>query len=113
VSISPTFYEQIPKAQKDTDDLTVFLALLESSRVKATRKMLVKLTEQDIQRTRRPTNRFANKVSPHLVLGNFWDALLQSVSWIWANFICLWWFDLRLEPIYNTAQAASKNNAEF
>ncbi len=25
VSVSPTFYEQIPNAQKDTDDLTVFL----------------------------------------------------------------------------------------
>jgi len=40
VSISSMFYKQlflkkIPKVQKDTDDLTVLIALLESSRVKA------------------------------------------------------------------------------
>jgi len=49
VSISSTFYEQhlrvqISKAQKKTDSLTVFFALLESARVKASPKMLVKLT---------------------------------------------------------------------
>jgi len=38
VSISTTFYEQllrakIPKAQKDTDDLTVFFAHLGSTRI--------------------------------------------------------------------------------
>jgi len=42
-SISPTFYEQllhaqIPKAQKDTDDLTVFFALLGSAGVKTSCK---------------------------------------------------------------------------
>jgi len=47
--ISPTFYDQlsrskIPKAQKDTYDLTVFFVLLGSSSVKAEHKMLVKLT---------------------------------------------------------------------
>jgi len=36
---------QIPKAQKDTDDLTVFFALLVSALVKAAPKMLVKLTQ--------------------------------------------------------------------
>jgi len=35
---------QISKAQKDTDDLTFFFALLGSSSVKAARKTLVKLT---------------------------------------------------------------------
>jgi len=29
---------QIPKAQKETDDLTVFFALLESARIKAAHK---------------------------------------------------------------------------
>jgi len=48
-SISPTFYKkllraQIPEAQKETDGLTVFFALLGSARKKAFRKMLVKLT---------------------------------------------------------------------
>jgi len=48
-SISPTFYAnllnaKVPKAQKDTDDLTVIFALLGSARVKALHKMLVKLT---------------------------------------------------------------------
>jgi len=43
------FYEhllqtQIPKAQKDTNDLSVFFALLGSVCVKASRKMLVKST---------------------------------------------------------------------
>jgi len=46
-SISPTFYElllrapQFPKAQKDTDDLTVFFALLGSVHKKAAHKTLV------------------------------------------------------------------------
>jgi hypothetical protein len=49
VSVSSTFYKQllcvqIPKAQKDTDDLIVFFALLGSVRVKAAHKLLVKLT---------------------------------------------------------------------
>jgi len=35
---------QIPKAEKDTDDLTVFFALLGSMSVKAALKTLVKLT---------------------------------------------------------------------
>ncbi len=48
-SISPTFYErllrsQIPKAEKMTDYLTLFFARLGSVHVKASRKMLVKLT---------------------------------------------------------------------
>ncbi len=34
---------QIPHAQKDTDDLTVFYVLSGSARVKAAHKMLVKL----------------------------------------------------------------------
>jgi len=43
------FYEQhlrsqIPKAQKDNDDLNYFFALLGSAHVKASSKMLVKLT---------------------------------------------------------------------
>jgi len=37
-------HPQIPKAEKDTDDLTVFLMLLGSTSVKAARKMLMKLT---------------------------------------------------------------------
>jgi hypothetical protein len=36
----------IPKAQKDTDDLTVFFTLMGSTSVKAVRKMLVKLTPE-------------------------------------------------------------------
>jgi hypothetical protein len=39
---------QIPKAQKDTDDLTVFFALLESSSVKAVRKCHRDLRKSDI-----------------------------------------------------------------
>ncbi len=51
-SISVTFYEQllhmqIQKAQKNTGDLTVIFALLESALVKAARKTLVKLTLAD------------------------------------------------------------------
>jgi len=47
VSISPTIYEelfcaQIPKVQKNVDDLTVFFALVGSLSVKAALKMLVK-----------------------------------------------------------------------
>jgi len=38
---------QIPKAQKKTDSLTLFFALLGSARVKAARKTLVKLTPGD------------------------------------------------------------------
>jgi len=38
---------------------------------------------------------------------------LQSVSKIWASYICLWWFDFRLEPISTTAPAASYNDAQF
>jgi hypothetical protein len=43
MSISPTFYKQllpekIPKAQKDTGDLTVCFAILGSDRVKAVLK---------------------------------------------------------------------------
>jgi hypothetical protein len=34
---------------------------------------------------------------------------IQCVSWIWASSICLWWFDIKLEPIFTTGQAASKN----
>jgi hypothetical protein len=45
LSISSTFLcSQIPKAQKNTDDLDVFFALSGSACVKAARKMLVKLT---------------------------------------------------------------------
>jgi len=48
-SISPTFSEQllgaqISKAQKDTDGLTIFFVLLGSAHVKASQKMLKKLT---------------------------------------------------------------------
>jgi len=48
VSISTTFFEQllhvqIPKAQKDTDDLTVLFALLESLFVKAAHKHVVEI----------------------------------------------------------------------
>jgi hypothetical protein len=59
-SISPMFYEQllhtkIPKAQENTDDLTVFFVLLRSARVKAAHKMFVKSTP-DITKVR-PTGR--------------------------------------------------------
>ncbi len=37
--------------------------------------------------------------------------VLQSVSRIWASKIFRWWFGFRLEPIFNTAPAASKNTA--
>jgi len=48
-SISQTFYAklllaQIPEAQKKTDDMIVFFALLGSAYVKAASKMLMKLT---------------------------------------------------------------------
>jgi len=48
VSISPTFHEQpllgkIPKAQKATDDLTVFVLLLGSACVKAALKHVGKI----------------------------------------------------------------------
>jgi len=48
-SILPTFYskllrKQIPKAQKNTDNLTVFFVLLGYSFIKAERKTLMKLT---------------------------------------------------------------------
>ncbi len=48
-SISSTFYVQllrlqIPKALKDTYDLTVFFTLLGSTSVKAVRRTLMKLT---------------------------------------------------------------------
>jgi len=48
-TISSTFYTQllpvqIPKAQKDTDDMPVFFVLLGSAREKAARKMLMKST---------------------------------------------------------------------
>jgi len=39
--------------------------------------------------------------------------IIQSVSQIWASEIYLWWFDFRLEPIYTTASAVSKNNVIF
>jgi len=49
VSISPTVYEQllhpqIPKAQKDTNDLTIFFALLGSSLIKAACKRVDEIT---------------------------------------------------------------------
>ena len=49
VSISLTFYvklfqAKIPKAQKDTVDVTVFFVLMESTSVKAECKILMKLT---------------------------------------------------------------------
>jgi len=34
-----------------------------------------------------------------------------SDSLIWASLIYRWWFDPRLEPIYTTAPATSKNDA--
>jgi len=48
-SISPTFYaqllrSQIPKALKDTYDLTIFFALLGSTSIKVVRKMLMNLS---------------------------------------------------------------------
>ncbi len=51
--MSTTFYEkllreQIPKAQKKTDTLTLYFVPLGSARVKASRKMLVKLTSDVI-----------------------------------------------------------------
>jgi len=51
-SISSTFNiqllrTQIPKAYKDTDDLTVFFTLLGSKSLKASRKTLVKSTHVD------------------------------------------------------------------
>jgi len=30
---------------------------------------------------------------------------VQSVSRIWASYVCLWWFDIRLNPIYSTVSA--------
>ncbi len=48
-SISPTFYVkllplQVPKAQNDTADMTVFFVLSVSASVKAAHRMLMKLT---------------------------------------------------------------------
>jgi len=39
--------------------------------------------------------------------------MLQSVSRIWASYISRWWFGFRLKLIFNTAEAASKNDASF
>jgi len=41
------------------------------------------------------------------------DFKLLSVSRIWASWISRGWFVFRLEPIFNTTPAASKNNAQF
>ncbi len=30
---------------------------------------------------------------------------------IYESWICLWWFDFKLEPIFDTAPATSKNEA--
>ncbi len=38
---------------------------------------------------------------------------IQSVSLIWASSIRWLWIDLRLEPIYTTAMAASENDAQY
>jgi len=38
---------------------------------------------------------------------------IQSVSRIWASWICLWRFNFRLKPIFTIALAASKNYAWF
>jgi len=50
VSISPTINEQllhlqITKAQKDTDDVSVFFAYLGSVGLRAARQMIIKLTQ--------------------------------------------------------------------
>jgi len=39
--------------------------------------------------------------------------LLQSISQIWAIQISLWWFGFMLKPIFSTAPAAPKNDAQF
>jgi hypothetical protein len=38
---------------------------------------------------------------------------IQCASGILASLICQWCFDFKLEPIFDTAQAASKNEACF
>ncbi len=37
--------------------------------------------------------------------------IIQCVSGIQLSLICLWWFDFMLKPIFDTAPAASKNEA--
>jgi hypothetical protein len=32
---------------------------------------------------------------------------------IWASLICWWWINFMLEPIYKTAPAAYKNDAQL
>jgi len=44
---------------------------------------------------------------------NYQVKLEQRASRIWASYISRWWFDFRLVPIFNTALAASKNDARF
>jgi len=56
-SISSTFQEQLlptqtPKAQKKTDNLTVFFALSESALVKAICRTLMKLTPEVVPRAK-------------------------------------------------------------
>ncbi len=38
---------------------------------------------------------------------------VQSISLILTSYICWWWFDFKLEQIFATALAASKNKAPF
>ncbi len=49
-------------------------------------------------------------------VGNFLSYYLLSkmcVSGIKASQICQWWFDFKLEPIFDTGPAASKSEACF
>ena len=40
-------------------------------------------------------------------------ALQKKFYSIFSQKICLWWFNFRLKPIYTTAPAAFKNDAQF
>ena len=41
------------------------------------------------------------------------SAYIMYVSRIWTSLTLLWWFDFGLEPIFATAQDATKNIAHF
>ncbi len=56
--------------------------------------------------------KYCKRLCDFVILGGnillFSGTLLQCVSLIWASLICLWWSDLKLEPIFTTAQRSLK-----
>jgi hypothetical protein len=65
ISSSVSHDRMLSEANPDRKSLVSFPAISASS-------VVHRGSDEDIQRSRRPTNRFANKVSPHLVLGEIY-----------------------------------------